>query len=125
MSDLNMEQVTRSIYLGDRGIEGVGIDCLAREVRVIVDCISVFTGDRWQPGVYPEYEHAKLLFRGVDSIGFDPPGHLPNDYISGLVCHPIDDLTWQFVITCDSVGPSGAAREVSIIVVAESLEVEI
>lgn len=125
MSAQNMEQIARSIYLGDRGIEGVAIDCLTREVRVVVDSISVFTGDRWQPEVYSEYEHAKLLFKGVSSIEFDPPGYLPNDYISGLQCHPNDDLIWRFVITCDSVEPSGTAREISITVVAETLEVEL
>lgn len=112
----------RTLYLGDRACKRVEIDGWKKEVRVLVDCISRI---RRPDGIWDYYTDedlpdGQIVFEGVRSIVFDPPGPLPNDYIVGLAVQK-NNVDYQFKLTVASVTDDGEASVVLISIAAAGI----
>jgi hypothetical protein len=82
----------KSLYLGDRGLNKVLIDCLDDRAAIQVDLIS-----RLQPGTSEwnyyaggDIPNGWIVFTGIRSFRFSPPGIIPNDYIASLDVSPCE-----------------------------------
>ncbi|MDK9603956.1 DUF6258 family protein [Lelliottia wanjuensis] len=71
------------IYLGDRAIKGIDLNCWDKIIKIKIDCISrVKKGsDRW--GFYEEedLENGYLVFSNISDFHITPLGSIPDDYI--------------------------------------------
>lgn len=74
-----------SVYLGDRGIKNISINCLENTISLTIDAISRLRSDSgpWGYNSDEDLIDGEMVFTGVKSVVIDPPGYIPNDYISG------------------------------------------
>ena len=76
----DIPNLLKTIYLGDRACKSIKIDGRASTVAVEVDCISRVRGSTWDYYNDENIEGGFLVFEGVASIEFQPPGLIPDDY---------------------------------------------
>ena len=123
-----------SIYLGDRGLKAIVIDGWEGRVSFRVDLLS-----RVRPGTnswdfYNEGDicDGRIVLTGVRSVRFEPPGPLPNDFITSFRAKRVEtDQTaetaihlYVFEMTVSSIAPDGTSQEVEIQVVASGVHLE-
>lgn len=121
---MSYEQFLKTIYLGDRGVMGYELRSDLEEFRILIDSISLITGDAWDPNCDPEFPNAKLLFTGVKAVTFSPPGALPNDYIHSLICSRSEAMdALDFILECDASDSHGSVM-MTIKVSANSISLE-
>jgi hypothetical protein len=71
------------IYLGDRAIKNIEIDCWEKVIRIKIDCISrIEIGtDNWNFYEKEDICDGYLVFSNVSDFEITPLGSIPDDYI--------------------------------------------
>src|SRR6266487_4039315 len=86
------EQLLQTIYLGDRGCKAVLIDSWNQRVAIQATVISrLKSGTKtWDFYSDEDIKDGWLVFSHVQSVRFEPPGPLPNDFINSVSVKPVD-----------------------------------
>lgn len=86
MLTMDPKAFLRTIYLGDRACKSILIDGWRDRVLLQVTLLSRIRSPsgEWEFYSAEDIVDGAIVFTGVDSIRFDPPGPLPNDYIHGI-----------------------------------------
>ena len=124
----------RTIYLGDRACTSLLIDGLNDRVVLRVDAISRIrsTSGDWEFYTEEDIPDGLIVFEGVDSIRFDPPGLIPNDLINSLEVELVklggEELNtvdlYLFKASVTSAGPEGYRGQVLVEIVAKGVHLE-
>src|SRR5580765_715054 len=76
------EEFMRTIYLGDRTCKAITMDGWRHELRIQIDCISRVRAEQWDYYTDEDLPDGYLVFEKVESVVFEPAGHIPNDWIA-------------------------------------------
>ncbi len=124
----------KTVYLGDRACKSILIGAWERRVALQVDRISRIRDPSGTWNFYSEEDitDGLIVFSGVKSLRFDPPGFLPNDYIVSLTVEPVllptkeqdESPMFVFKISVGSVDSDGNSREVVIEIAAKGVHLE-
>lgn len=109
----NIPAILETIYLGDRAGKSIRIDGWNSTVALELNCISRVRGPSWNFYTAEDIEGGFLVFKGVDSIAFDPPGLVPDDYFGNFRAEPSSRPgRWKVIL---EVGSSrGGGVEITI-----------
>lgn len=127
---MNPEEFSRTIYLGDRACKSILIDGWNERVSIQVDEISRIrsVSGNWEFYNDENIVDGFIVFTGVESISFDPPGLIPNDYITSSQVKPIREQknkhrqrAYSFEISIGSVNRETVLGEVSVHIVARGI----
>lgn len=123
---MDIPDFLKTIYLGDRTCRSITIDGQHLEVRVQVDCISRVRASVWNFYTAEDITDGWLVFTGVKSLRFDPPGLIPNDLICSVSATSATDSPDHFLVSIDvvSIPESGDYPSVLIQIVAASMHLE-
>jgi hypothetical protein len=124
----------RTLYLGDRACKSLLIDGwnerVALQVEPTISRIRSPSG-RWEYYTDEDIDNGLVVFTGVESIVFEPPGLIPNDAINSIDVEPIgkpetSDAGQRFLFKlCIASGlASGEYAQVSVKVVAKGVHLE-
>lgn len=118
------KQFLETIYLGDRACTSVFIDSWKDEVKIGIDAISRVRGVTWDYYAHEDLDDGFIVFIGVRSIYFDPPGYIPNDAIGDF--HVVEGSGGDFIFTFEiaSGGKLGEYIIVSIKIHAKQVCLE-
>lgn len=113
-------KLASTIYLGDRGVKKITIDGWEEKISITITTISRIRSESGQWDYYndEDIENGDLVFNGVKSIIFDPPGYVPNDYIYGFDVKTIDNENYLFDLLVDSGDKTGKSVNVKISIIA-------
>ena len=119
------EVFVKSIYLGDRGIDGIMLELKNRDERNKIDCISRVRGDSWSYYTDEDVENGTLLFRGVTKFSMQPHGPLPSEFIGDFTVVAIDDerVGFNFQIKSGALRDDLSSVEVTIGITASSIAI--
>lgn len=81
---MNISEFIETLYLGDRACKAIIIDGWDSLLKVQVDRISRCENGVWNYSEKGDIVDGYIVFCGVTSMTFDPPGYIPNDYISKI-----------------------------------------
>lgn len=122
---MDVVEFLKTIYIGDRGCKSILLDGWSSEVKLQVTCISRVRAGAWGYYSSEDVVNGFLVFEGVESIGLEPPGYLPNDLINDVAVESLSDSKkYLFVVSVDSVNASGDRVEVKIRITADSIFLE-
>lgn len=123
---MDIPSFLKTIYLGDRACKSILIDGGASEIKLQVDCISRVRGDVWNFYTDEDIVNGFIVFTGVRSLRFDPPGLIPNDLICSIKADALVDDPQHWLVTIDvvSISESGDYPSVLIQIVASSIALE-
>lgn len=123
---MNPTELLESVYLGDRACKSILVDGWNAEVKIQVTCISRVRGKSWDFYTNEDLIDGFLVFEGVKSIAFEPPGIIPNDTINDVCVEGQDIGTGAYIfdISIDAVDLVGGRTEVKIRIIADSLALE-
>ena len=116
----------RTVYLGDRGCKSILIDGAASETKIQINVISRVRSETWDFYSAEDLIDGRLVFEGVSSVSFEPPGPVPNGLIDVLSveCPSEDSSDFRFVFVTESVDQTGEATRVVIEILARSVALE-
>ena len=122
------DEFIRSIYLGDRACKAVIIDTWRSRVAIQINVISrVRRGDQaWNFYTDEDITDGLLVFSEVQSLVFDPPGPIPNDFIYDLVVRHSkgNPSLYVFELSIGSVDEQANSIEVTLCVEARRIHLE-
>lgn len=78
-----MESFMKTIYLGDRWLNGIIIDSASSKLKLQVNLISRIRNENGKWNYYNDenIENGLIVFTDVESFEMSPPGIIPNDEI--------------------------------------------
>lgn len=121
---MNLPDFVKTLYLGDRGCKSIVIDGWNDELKIQADCISRVRGSSWNYYTAEDIENGYIVFTGVESVAFDPPGVVPNAYFGDIQVEPLPGERYLVKIYVDSVTSTSEHQGVEIHVVAKSVALE-
>ena len=129
MTALTPAEFLRTVYVGDRACKAIRIESWRKEVVLEVDEISRIRSPSGEWNFYTAEDIAdgRIVFTGVESIYFEPPGLLPNDFINEITVRPADgepDKRWVFEASISSVAPDGSSAEVTVRIIGSDVHLE-
>lgn len=132
MTTLTPIELLKTIYYGDRGCKCIVVDGWNNQVSLQVTVLSRVRSSTglWDYYTAEDIPDARLVFTGVHSLRFDPPGPIPSDFINDITVTQISDLhsgkdLFLFQISVGAaVPPSGSTVEVTVEIQAEGLHIE-
>lgn len=131
--DIRPQDFLRTLYLGDRACKAILLDGWGEQVKVQVNQISrVRSPDgRWNFYSEEDIVDGFIVFSGVSSVVFAPPGPLPMDFISDFVVEPLgepDSTTggerFLFRMSIGANTQEGRQTEVEVAVTATGIHLE-
>jgi hypothetical protein len=126
-------EFVKTLYLGDRACKSILIDGWCRRVCVQVDEISrIRHGDgEWHFYTEEDIKDGLIVFSGVKTVSFTPPGPIPNDYIVDFSVARADDSgegaaegKFVFTFSIGSVCDANPPQEVVLRIVASDVHLE-
>jgi hypothetical protein len=127
---LEPERLLQTIYIGDRACKAVLIDSWKDRVAVQIDVISRLKpgAKTWDFDTEEDIQDGWLVFSEVSAIRFDPPGPLPNDYITSISVKSADSpkafARFLFELSIGSVNEFADSTEVRVLIEANHLHIE-
>lgn len=122
------DEFIRSIYLGDRACKAVLVDTWRRRIAIQINVISrIRPGDEaWNFYTDEDITDGLLVFSGVRSLVFDPPGPIPNDLINDLVVRQSsgNPSLYVFELSIGSVDEQANSTEVTLSIEAGGIHLE-
>jgi len=119
------EEFMRTIYLGDRACKAIIMDGWRHELRIQIDCISRVRTEQWDYYTDEDLPDGYLVFEKVESMVFEPAGHIPNDWIALVSVKSADESgLMRFVFSVGATDKHGEAVEVLITIVANAIALE-
>ena len=118
---MNPIEFSKTIYLGDRFVEGFHFDCQSRVVKIQVNCISRVRGNSWNYYTDEDIQNGILIFNNVKSLILEPKGFAPNDWIEIFNIQPISDELFHVNISMGSVDSAGLSTEIMASIECEEL----
>jgi len=128
-SHLTPIEFLNTIYLGDRGCKAIRIETWKREVVLEIDQLSRIRSEsgNWEFYTDEDIIDGRLVFTGVESVGFDPSGPLLNDFIndiSATVGSGESNGRWVFEVWIGAAASDGRSIEVKVRIVAADVHIE-
>ncbi len=118
---MNPLEFSKTIYLGDRFVEGFHYDAQNRVVKIQVDCISRVRGNSWNYYTDEDIQHGILIFNKVNCLILEPEGFDPNDWIEVLHVQQISAELFKVNISMGLVNSAGLATEMLASIECEEL----
>jgi hypothetical protein len=103
-------ELRQTIYLGDRGVEGILVQDSGRTVKVQIDSISRQRNPDglWRYYTDEDIDNGYLVFGDVEAFTIDPPGSTPNDYIGSFEITGSDESPGKYLAVIETAGPTPA-----------------
>jgi len=123
---MDVVEFLKTIYLGDRACKSILIDGWNAEVKLQVDCISRVRSASWNYYNAEDLPDGFIVFEGVKSIDFDPPGLIPNDLINDIRAEPLpnDPAKYLIVLNISAVDREANSTEVEVRIRADAVALE-
>jgi hypothetical protein len=125
------DKLIRSIYFGDRSIKSILLDGPGSKVSIQIDCISRIRdpSGNWNFYTAEDIPNGLLVFTGVDSIKFSPPGPIPNDAVYSLSADTVPSgylgaAVFRFELLAGAVDRAAHSQEILIEILAQALHLE-
>lgn len=125
------DEMVKTLYLGDRACKRIIIDGWRKLFAIQVDKISRIRNPSGQWGFYSDEDivDGMIVFEGVSSFEFAPPGFVPSDWIEFVGVDQISEKTegeshFKLTLSLGAVDQQGEAKEVTLTVCANSLYLE-
>jgi len=121
---MDIIQFLRTIFVGDRGCKSILIDGWRSEVKIQVTCISRVRTGAWSCYTDEDLIDGFMIFEGVSSVEFEPPGAIPNDAINDIRAEEWAGGQYLIVMSVDAVNSIGDHVEVEIRMRAKNMALE-
>ena len=125
MVKMDLIAFLKTIYLGDRALKEIVVDCWNSEVKLQVDCISRVRGSEWNYYDKEDLTDGYIVFTGVTRFSIDPHGIIPNDLIGNITVESMGDGgKFKVSISVAAVDGAGAFTEAHISICANAVALE-
>ncbi|GAA5786679.1 DUF6258 family protein [Chitiniphilus shinanonensis] len=121
---MNVCDFINTIYLGDRAVKSVWIDCWGKEVKVEIDCISRIRGKKWNFYIDEDVVNGRLVFFDVCYVSFGSSGLVPNDYIDDLCAVEDEGGGYLIKLTAGFLGDELHHKDAVMEIKAKSMAIE-
>jgi len=124
---VNPPEFVKTVYLGDRAVKAITIDCWNARIAVQVDVVSRLRPgtDRWDFYTAADVRDGLIVFTGVTTLSFHPPGPLPNDTVNDFtVVAGAGADSWRFELSVGTGDGSGTLSEVTVTIEATAVHIE-
>lgn len=132
---MHPKELLQTLYIGDRGCKSIVLDGWNKRVLVQVTVISRIrsTSGDWEFYTDEDIEDGYIVFTGVESVAFTPPGPVPNDFINSIEliqsaasCEEEsgEGKLFLFELSIDSVNDAGDSHEVILRVRSAGIHLE-
>ena len=115
----------QTLYLGDRGCQGIEIQSCEKKVRLRIDCISRVRdpSGKWEYYVAEDIYGGCLTFDEVSLCKIDSEGYLPNDYFELSICG-VNEGVWEIKALIGSYDSAGTGHLVTVTIKCRSVYLE-
>lgn len=128
------KEFLNTVYLGDRACKTITIDGWQRRVLLQIDTISRIrsASGNWDYYTAEDITNGYIVFTNVDSIQFDPPGFIPNDYVEVVDVKPVSNelptedksRRYLFQILAGAVDKQAVSHDVLVQIIAEGVHLK-
>lgn len=120
------DEFMRTLYLGDRAVNSIEIDCCEQRVYLRFDCISRIQEGTGQWNFYTEEDilDGAIVMTGVNSFVLHPTGALPNDFVSGIDAVRLNETEFLFSLYAGRVDEGARWTDVVVRVVAKAVHLD-
>ncbi|QSI33304.1 hypothetical protein GNX71_28545 [Variovorax sp. RKNM96] len=119
------EEFLRTVYLGDRACKSIVLDGWKSELKIQIDCISRARSTHWDYYTAEDLPDGYVVFEGVESVVFEPAGHMPNDWIELASVASINQSgLHRFVFSAGAADKLGNTVEVAITIIASAVALD-
>jgi hypothetical protein len=126
-----VNELVKTIYLGDRACKHIVLDGWHKRFSIVIDRISRIRNPsgKWDFYSNEDIVDGAIVFEGLISFEFSPPGFVPCDWIEFIDVSPISDSSgkksqFKATLSLGAIDAKGDSQEVTLTIVATSLHLE-